>query len=218
MVCPGGGYGILAYDLEGTEICQWLNSLGINAVLLKYRVPDGRDHPLQDAQRAMGMVRLHAAEWHIDPKKLGVIGFSAGGHLSASLSTHFASRTYPPVDKADELSCRPDFAMLIYPAYLVQDKDLEKLATDITVSADTPQTFLVQTENDFAHSECSLFYYLALKKAKVAAELHLYPGDTHGYGLRPARDPVASTWTKRAEEWMRHQKILPAEPAPLASP
>lgn len=125
VVCPGGGYGILAMDLEGTEVCDWLNSIGVTGILLKYRVPARKDRPryeppLQDAQRALGLVRQHAAEWGIDPKRVGILGFSAGGHLAANASNNFETRTYPAVDEADKLSCRPDFSVLIYPAYLTQ--------------------------------------------------------------------------------------------------
>ena len=205
VVCPGGGYHILAYDLEGTEICAWFNSIGVTAILLKYRVPvrEGRPRyapPLQDAQRAMGLVRAHAKEWQIDPKRVGVLGFSAGGHLSAALSTH-AERTYAPVDSADRLSSRPDFAMLIYPAYLVDEQN-NTLAPEIPVSEQTPPTLLVQTQDDHIPVENSLFYYLALKKVNVPAEMHLYATGGHGYGLRKVTSNVR-TWPARAEEWLR---------------
>jgi acetyl esterase/lipase len=211
VVCPGGGYSILAMDLEGTEVCQLLNSAGVTAVLLKYRVPARKGlerytAPLQDAQRALGLVRYHAAEWHIDPNRIGIMGFSAGGHLSAAASTHFAKRTYDPVDEADQASCRPDFALLIYPAYLVRQKGPD-LAPELTVTSNTPPTFLVQTEDDPVHVENSLFYYLALKQAKVPAEMHLFADGGHGYGLR-ASDKAVLSWPKRAEEWMRGLGVL----------
>lgn len=211
VVCPGGGYGILAIDLEGTEVCHWLNSLGVTGVLLKYRVPPQKGvppyvAPLQDVQRALGLVRFHAGEWHIDPKRIGIIGFSAGGDLSALASTRFEQRTYAAVDKADHVSCRPDFAMLIYPAYLVR-KEGPDLAPELTVSSNTPPTFLVQTENDPVHVENSLFYYLALKQAKVPAEMHLFAKGGHGYGLRKSGYAVTS-WSKLAEEWMRGLGVL----------
>jgi acetyl esterase/lipase len=212
VVCPGGGYSILAMDLEGTEICEWLNSIGATGVLLKYRVParpGDEKHilPLQDAQRALGLVRFHAKQWNLEPNRIGVVGFSAGGHLTAYLSTHFDKRAYEPVDEADQVSCRPDFSMPIYPAYLVLKDQDNKLAPDLNVTANTPPTFLIQAEDDGIHVENSLFYYLALKKAKVPAELHLYASGGHGYGLRPSAQTV-TTWPKRAEEWMRGLGVL----------
>jgi acetyl esterase/lipase len=212
LVCPGGGYSILAMDLEGTEICEWFNSIGVTGALLKYRVParPGDDQhilPLQDAQRALGLVRFHAKEWDLDPKRIGVLGFSAGAHLTAYLSTHFDKRAYQPVDDADQASCRPDFSMPIYPAYLVLKGQDNKLAPEMTVTANTPPTFLVQAEDDGVRVENSLFYYLALKEAKVPAEMHLYAGGGHGYGLRPSASTV-TTWPKRAEEWMRSLGVL----------
>jgi acetyl esterase/lipase len=211
VVCPGGGYSILAMDLEGTEVCQWLNSAGVSAVLLKYRVPARKGlepytAPLQDAQRALGLVRYHAAAWQIDPKRIGIMGFSAGGHLSAVASTRFEKRTYEPVDEADQASCRPDFVLLIYPAYLIR-KDRPDLSPELTLTSNTPPTFLVQTEDDPVRVENSLFYYLALKQAKVPAELHLFAEGGHGYGLRES-DYAVSSWPKRAVEWMRGLGVL----------
>ena len=211
VVCPGGGYRILAMDLEGTEVCQWLNSAGITAVLLKYRVParQGLERyaaPLQDAQRALGLVRFHAAEWHIDSKRIGIMGFSAGGHLSAVASTRFEKRTYDPVDEADQVSCRPDFTMLVYPAYLIR-KEGPDLSPELTVTSNTPPTFIVQAEDDHVRVENSLFYYLALKKAGVPAEMHLFASGGHGYGLRESDKAVVS-WPKRAVEWMRKLGVL----------
>jgi acetyl esterase/lipase len=212
VVFPGGGYQILALDLEGTEVCQWLNTLGINAILLKYRVPQAAEvpkyqAPLQDAQRAMGIVRLHAKEWHIDAHRVGVLGFSAGGDLAAVLSNNFKQRSYPSIDPADQESCRPDFTVLVYPAYLVVKPDSEPLAPELRVSAETPSTFLVQTEDDPVHVENSLFYYLALKRAKVPAEMHLYSEGRHGYGLRPSKLTI-STWPARAGDWFKALGLL----------
>jgi acetyl esterase/lipase len=211
VVCPGGGYEILAMDLEGTEVCQWLNTVGVTAVLLKYRVParNGLERytaPLQDVQRALGLVRDHAAEWHIDSKHIGIMGFSAGGHLAAAASTRFENRTYEAVDKSDQASCRPDFAMLIYPAYLIRQKGPD-LEPELTVNSNTPPTFLVQTEDDQIPVENSLFYYLALKNANVPSELHLFAKGGHGYALRRSNQAVMS-WRKRAEEWMRGLNVL----------
>lgn len=212
LVCPGGGYHILAMDLEGTEVCEWLNSIGVSAALLKYRVPVRKDReryaaPLQDAQRAMSLVRQHATEWNIDSKRIGILGFSAGGHLAALTSNHFEQRTYLPIDAADQLSCRPDFSVLVYPAYLTVEKEGDRIAPEITLSANTPPTFLVQTEDDSVRVESGLFYYQALKKWKVPAEMHLYASGGHGYGLRPTSEAV-TRWPELAGDWMRRLGVL----------
>jgi len=212
IVCPGGGYSILAYDLEGSEVCEWLNSIGVTGILLKYRVParaglQRYTAPLQDAQRAISMVRSSAAEWKIDPKRLGILGFSAGGHLSAAASTNYETRTYPIGDAADSQSCRPDFTVLIYPAYLTTEADLTKLAPEIKVTQQTPPAFLAQTEDDPVRVENVLTYSLALKKAKVPFELHIYPTGGHGYGLRPSPNQI-SHWPHLVEAWMRSMGIL----------
>ncbi len=211
LVCPGGGYYILALDLEGTEVCQWLNSIGVTGVLLKYRVPrrEGRPlvaAPLEDAQRAMGLIRLHAKEWGIDPSRVGSLGFSAGGHLSAALSAGSGGRWYSRVDAADDLSCRPDFQILVYPAYLVKDGGYI-LNSEVAVGPGTPPTFVAMAQDDPAHVENALGYAMALKDAGVPMELHVYPTGGHGYGLRPAKDEV-TTWPQRAADWMRSRGIL----------
>ncbi|HLK69601.1 MAG TPA: alpha/beta hydrolase [Bryobacteraceae bacterium] len=212
LVFPGGGYSILAMDLEGTEICEWLNSIGVTAILVKYRVPARAGQPrwaapLQDAQRALGMVRKRTGELGVDPKRIGVLGFSAGGHLAAAVSTNFDRRTYDAVDDADAISCRPDFTLLIYPAYLTVKEEGDKVAPELRITDQTPPTFLVQAEDDGVRVETSLFYYAALRNAKVPAEMHLYPAGGHGYGLRPSANMV-STWPRRAEEWMRSMGIM----------
>jgi acetyl esterase/lipase len=212
VVFPGGGYSILAIDLEGTEVCDWLTSSGIDCVLLKYRVPGTGPYPkspaaLQDAQRAMGLVREHAAEWGIDPKRVGVLGFSAGGHLAAALSTHYDQRLYDPIDAADKLSCRPDFAVVVYPGYLaLADKNFAP-NPDINPTADTPPTFIVQAEDDPVHVENAVVYFLALKNAKVPAELHIYAQGGHGYGLRRTELPV-TTWPQAVETWLHTIGVL----------
>jgi len=213
VVFPGGGYRILAIDLEGTEVCDWLNSAGITCVLLKYRVPDTGPYPkstaaLQDAQRALGIVRAHAAEWHIDPHRIGALGFSAGGHLAAALSTHFEKRIYDPIDAADELSCRPDFAVIIYPGYLAIAEQNFAPNADIHVTEQTPPTFLAQAEDDPVHVENSVVYFMALKNAKVPAEMHIYAQGGHGYGLRHTELPI-SGWPLLVETWLHTIKILP---------
>ena len=212
VVCPGGGYGILAWDLEGTEVCEWLNSIGVTGVLLKYRVPKRADRPrheppLQDAQRALGIVRQHAAEWGIDPARVGILGFSAGGHLAAAASTNYDARSYPAVDDADKLSCRPDFSVLIYPAYLTVKEKSDELAPEIKITGQTPPTFLAMAQDDPIRVETAIFYALALKNAKVPFELHVYPTGGHGYGLRPSEHAV-TTWPARVADWMRTRGLL----------
>jgi acetyl esterase/lipase len=226
VVFPGGGYQFLAMDLEGTEICDWLTSRGITCVLLKYRVPGSgpwwdeknnrRVYPkvqtaLQDAQRTLGLVRQQAPQWHVDPHKVGVIGFSAGGHLVAAVSTHFAQRSYAPVDAADTLSCRPDFAIAVYPGHLWAHEDEDhtarnetelSLRPDIAVRANSPPTFLLQAENDAVDGvQQSLAYYVALQKAGVPTEMHLYAQGGHAFGLRPSKLPIAQ-WPRLVETWL----------------
>jgi acetyl esterase/lipase len=210
IVCPGGGYNILAYDLEGSEVCDWLNDLGITAVLLKYRVPrrEGREKheaPLQDLQRAISYVRAHAGTFNLDPQRIGVMGFSAGAHLSATACNNFQQRTYPAVDAADKAGCRPDFCLLVYPAYL--DKELFLIAPELKVSAQTPPTMLIQTEDDKSYVNSSLFYYYALKEAGVPVWMHLYNKGGHGYGLRDTGERV-NEWPDRAEDWFREIGVI----------
>lgn len=212
VVCPGGGYNILAWDLEGTEVCEWLNSIGVTGVLLKYRVPRRPDRepyaaPLQDAQRAIGLVRSHAEEWGIDPKRVGILGFSAGGHLSAAASTNYRQRTYSQVDAADEQSCRPDFTILIYPAYLTKKEEPTQLSPELKQDAQTPPAFLVHAQDDGIAAENSIFYYLGLKKLKLPSEVHVFPTGGHGYGLRPTEHAVTG-WPKLAEQWLRGRGFL----------
>ena len=209
VVFPGGGYQVLAMDLEGTEVCDWLNSKGITGVLLKYRVPVKRVGPygeskqaLEDAQRALGLVRFHAAEWGIDPHKIGVIGFSAGGHMVTATSTHFNRRLYPAVDAADRVSCRPDFAVALYPGHLWNEDNGLVLNPNVPVTTNTPPTFIVQAENDPVDSvNNSLVYYLALKNAGVPVEMHLYAQGKHAYGLRRTKLPITG-WPELVETWL----------------
>ncbi len=212
LVMPGGGYNILAWDLEGTEICEWLNSIGVTGLLLKYRVPkrpglEKHAPPLQDAQRALGLARSRAKEWGIDPKRLGVLGGSAAGHLAAALCTQGDARTYPAVDAADEASCRPDFTILIHPAYLTVKEKGDAIAPEVAVSATHPPTFIVMTQDDPVRVENALYYFLALKQVKVPTELHLYPTGGHGYGLRRTQHQV-TTWPDRATDWMDARGLL----------
>jgi len=205
VICPGGGYNILAYNHEGTEVAEWLNSLGVTGIVLKYRVPVRKDRaarhdaPLEDVQRALGVVRHRASEWGIDPNRIGVLGFSAGGNLAALASTNYDKRTYEAIDEADKVSCRPDFSVLIYPAYLVDKQDV--IQKELKITDKTPPTFIAITQDDGVRVEGPLHYYLALTKAKVKAEMHIYPIGGHGYGLRPSKNLV-STWPARAGEWL----------------
>ena len=212
VVCPGGGYSILALDLEGTEVCEWLNSIGVTGILLKYRVPkraglEKHTAPLQDAQRALGLIRHRAKESGIDPQRIGILGFSAGGHLAAATSTIYDARSYPALDDADTASCRPDFTVLIYPGYLTVKEDGDKISPELKLTEKTPPTFIVMAADDPVRIENALFYTLALKKAKVPVELHVYPSGGHGYGLRPTKEAV-TTWPKRVEDWMQSRDLL----------
>jgi acetyl esterase/lipase len=214
VIAPGGGYNILAWDLEGEEVAQWLNSVGVTGIVLKYRVPRRAGTPgsspppqaLMDAQRAISLVRGKAADLGIDPKRIGMLGFSAGGHLTAWTATNFDKRAYEPADEIDKVSCRPDFAVLIYPAYLVT-KDNSQLADDIRVTKESPPTFFAHANDDGVRPENSAVMYLALKKAGVPAELHVYTTGGHGFGLRPT-EKACSTWPQRCAEWMKSQGLL----------
>jgi acetyl esterase/lipase len=212
VVFPGGGYQILAMDLEGSEVCNWLTSIGITCILLKYRVPAPRSPPnwgaypqsamaLQDAQRALGLVRYNAARWHIDPHKVGVLGFSAGGHLAAAVSTHFKRRLYAPIDAADSESCRPDFAIAVYPGHLAADRNL-KLNPALPVTNRTPPTFLLQAEDDNVDNvNDSLAYYIGLKNAGVPVEMHLYAHGGHAFGIRRTAAPITQ-WPSLVKSWL----------------
>jgi len=215
VVFPGGAYHVLAIDLEGTEVCEWLVTIHVNCVLVKYRVPDTGPLPqstsaLQDAQRALGMVRSHAAEWHMDAHRIGVLGFSAGAHLSVALSTHYDKRLYDPVDAADQLPCRPDFAVIVYPGYLALAEQNFAANPEIRVTADTPPSFIVQSEDDSVHVENATLYFLQLKNARVPAELHIYAEGGHGYGMRRTALPITA-WPKLVEAWLHTTKVLPAQ-------
>ena len=211
VVFPGGGYQILAMDIEGTEACEWLNDIGVTCVLVKYRVPGSGPYPksaaaFEDAQRAMGLVRLHAAEWGIDPNRVGVLGFSAGGYLAAAVSNHYEQRLYDPIDDADKLSCRPDFAVVLYPGYLAMADRNFAPNPDIQPTANTPPTFILQAENDPVHVENSVMYFLALKNAMVPVELHIYAEGGHAYGLRKSGLPI-NDWPELLEKWLETIKV-----------
>jgi acetyl esterase/lipase len=199
IVCPGGGYHILAIDKEGTEIARWLNKLGYTAFVLQYRVPEKQKGALQDLQRAIRLVRSRAESWNIHSDKLGVIGFSAGGSLAARASTRYTDQTYPPVDEKDSLSSRPSFSLLIYPAYLDKGKN-NSLTPGLEVTADTPPMFLFSAAND-KHANSALVMGSTLRDQKVPVELHIVPAGGHGYGLRPG-NKAAETWPRLAEKWL----------------
>lgn len=220
IVCPGGGYHNLGWDVEGEEVAEWLNSIGVTGILLKYRCPRRRGDamgepppgPLKDAQRAVSLVRRNAKEWGLDPSKIGMIGFSAGGHLVGATATQFENRAYEPVDDADQASCRPDFAVMAYSGYFkVKDKD--ELSPTVRATAAAPPMFLVHASDDTgkrggSDPDHSVILYLAMKRAGVSAELHMYATGGHGFGVRKVDHPCA-TWTDRCVEWLRKQGFLP---------
>ncbi|WP_165067935.1 alpha/beta hydrolase [Paludisphaera rhizosphaerae] len=214
VICPGGGYYILAMDLEGDEVAAWLNSIGVTGIVLKYRVPrrEGTPpekkpiQPLMDVQRAVKLVRSKAAEWKIDPNRIGVLGFSAGGHLSAAASTRFDEPVYPQTDDVDKKqSARPDFAVLIYPGGMEDRNEADNPL--LRVTSKTPPMFLAHAGDDKVSPLNSVSMYTALKQAGVPAELHVYATGGHGFGLRPSPN-ACSTWPKRCEEWMTAMKLL----------
>jgi acetyl esterase/lipase len=220
IVCPGGGYNMLAWDHEGEQVAAWLNSIGVTGIVLKYRVPrrpdqDPKKPPLgalQDAQRALSLVRSKAKEWKIDPHRIGILGFSAGGHLAAWASTNFDKRAYEPTDDIDKVDCRPDFAVLIYSGGLMRAGTSE----EIRVRKDCPPMFLAHAGDDPISPENSVQMYLALKRAGVPAELHVYASGGHGFGLRPSNKPC-STWPKSCEAWMSSQGLLKGDKAASAA-
>ena len=222
IICPGGGYWNLAWDLEGEEVAARLNTAGITAVVLKYRVPrrPGQPErlpapgPLLDAQRTVSLVRSRAAEWEINSNRIGIIGFSAGGHLALTTATHFDRRAYEPIDDIDKASCRPDFAGAIYPGYLIEQErpgvEVKKdvLAPYMRIPKDTPPIFLVHASDDsVAGAENCAVMYLALKRAKIPAEVHIYAQGGHGFGVRKSNLPC-STWSDRFIAWLEDQRLL----------
>jgi acetyl esterase/lipase len=215
LICPGGGYWDLYWQLEGEEVAAWLNSIGVTGIILKYRVPRRPDEPkgeparrpLQDAQRAVSVVRSRAVEWGIDPQRIGIVGFSAGGHLAIATATSFDKRTYEPIDDVDKISCRPDFAIPVYSGYL-KATDKDELAAAIRIPPDTPPVFLVHGSDDIiSPPENSVLMFLALKRAGVAAELHVYANTTHDFGVRSSNRPH-SKWTAACANWLRDGGFL----------
>jgi acetyl esterase/lipase len=215
LICPGGGYWDLYWQLEGEEVAAWLNSIGVTGIILKYRVPRRPDEPkgeparrpLQDAQRAVSLVRSKASEWRLHPQRIGIVGFSAGGHLAIATATSFEKRTYEPHDEVDNISCRPDFAIAVYPGYL-KPKDKDELAPGLHVPPGTPPVFLAHGGEDIiSPPEHSVLMYLALRRAGIPAELHIYATAAHDFGVRPSEHPC-STWTTSCAIWLRHQGFL----------
>jgi acetyl esterase/lipase len=213
VVCPGGGFNILAWDLEGTEIAQWLNKRGVTVGVLKYRVPTGNNHPNYlapaiDTQRALRLMRQHAAKWQLDINRVGVLGFSAGGKTAGVAALQNGKSLYDPADDTDKQSCRPDFAVLIYPAYFVdaQGQLLPEVATNVT--KELPPFFLAHTADDPVTCQSSVALFSALQKASVPAELHLYESGGHGYGLRPQPDKPVTSWNLRCEDWMKRHGLV----------
>lgn len=198
IICPGGGYSILAFNKEGTEVAAWLNTIGITGIVLKYRVPNNRDGAFQDIQRAMRLVRHRAADWNISTQHIGVMGFSAGGHLTARLSTNADQSTYPNLDDADKEKLRPDFAILVYPAYLNEGSG--KISPALPVNDKTPPTFIVHAEDDKSFIAGSKVYHAALQQAKVSNDFFHCATGGHGHGLRS--DHAVGAWPKKCQEWL----------------
>ena len=215
IICPGGGYHNLGWDIEGEEVAAWLNSNGITGVLLKYRCPRRQGDvqgqppigPLKDAQRAVSLVRSKAKEWGIDPQKIGMVGFSAGGHLAGATAMNDDRRSYEPIDDVDKISCRPDFAIMLYSGYL-KPKDRDEVSADMRVSPRTPPILLVHaTDDKISDVDNSVMLYLALKRAGAPVEMHLYASGGHGFAVRKVGHPC-DTWTDRCTDWLRALKIL----------
>ncbi|MDF1849324.1 MAG: alpha/beta hydrolase [Verrucomicrobiales bacterium] len=212
LVCPGGGYNILAYSHEGKEICEWLNSLGVSAGLLKYRVPRREnlaihEAPLQDVHRAIGMMRNHAKKWKIDPDRVGILGFSAGGHLSTMALTSDGTRTYPTDPKYDKASCVPNFAVLVYAAYLLDPDDPDELNPEIKVTEKTPPAFLVVAHGDKRFVEGSARFYIEMFRKDRPCELHIFGKGGHGFGFANTEEEIKQ-WPDLAGKWMKAMGFL----------
>ena len=212
IICPGGGHHILAYDLEGTEVAEWLNTIGVTGIVLIYRVPfrdpDKRwGAAVADAQRTVSLVRSKAAEWNLDPKRIGICGFSAGGETAGLTSLFLEERQYTSVDDVDKVSCKPDFAILIYPGGF-DTKGQAQIRVKDKVTKDTPPMFLIHAFDDPVTANNSLALAVELKKVGVPTELHIYDAGGHGYGLRLVNTLPITTWPKRCEEWMQRRGLL----------
>ena len=227
VICPGGGYGALARDHEGHQVARWLNALGVAGIILEYRLGPRYHHPIEmhDAQRALRFTRAHAKEWNIDPERVGILGFSAGGHLASTAGTHFDAGTADAADPIDRLSCRPDFMILVYPVITLKgpyahnrinllgkdadDSVVESLCNEKQVTPKTPPTFLVHTGADKGvPPENSILFYQALRKAKVPAELHIYEQGNHGLGLGTIKGLPFASWPERCAAWMSGRRLL----------
>jgi len=219
VICPGGGYWDLYWELEGEEVAAWLNSIGITGIILKYRVPrrsgDVRGEPaagpLLDAQRAVSLIRSRSTEWEIDPKRIGMVGFSAGGHLALATATNFEKRKYEAIDAIDEVSCRPDFAILCYSGYL-KAKDKDEISPGLSIPANTPPVFLAHANDDSekvggSNAEHSAFMYIALKRAGIPVELHIFANGNHDFGVRQ-NEKLSSSWPQLCVNWLRSQGLL----------
>ncbi|TXT33722.1 MAG: xylanase [Planctomycetota bacterium] len=212
VICPGGGHHILAYDLEGTEVAEWLNEIGVTGIVLKYRVPF-RDPDkrwlaaVQDAQRAMSLVRSKASEWKLDPKRIGILGFSAGGQVAGLTSIFDEQRQYEPLDNVDKVACRPDFAMLIYPGGF-DDRGQPKLRDEVQVTKQSPPMFFVHAFDDGVTALNTLLLATELKKVGVPAEVHVYATGGHGYGLRHVDGQPVTDWPKPCEAWLKTTGII----------
>lgn len=216
VVCPGGGYNILAIEHEGTRVCEWLATLGVTGVLLKYRVPagakgDANRPPLQDAQRALSLVRTRADEWGINGEQIGILGFSAGGHLAAAAAASYGECAHRSVDAADSTNRRPDFAILIYPAYLQDEDDPTRLSSEVAVREGHCPAFLLHAGDDQINPEGSLVYWQALKGVGVPAELHIYKDGGHGFGMKHRDNLIGSTWQDRCADWLAASGLLTAK-------
>jgi acetyl esterase/lipase len=213
LIFPGGGYNYVVVDKEGSEAAEWLNGLGITACVVRYRTrvegsAKGAEwlRPLQDGQRAVSLVRQHAAEWGLKSDQIGILGFSAGGQLGALVATRFVQRAYEPKDAVDQVSCRPDFAMLIYPWQLL-NAQTGKLADFLPMTREVPPTFLVHAHNDRSTSMNSIAFYAALRELGIPAELHVYESGGHGFGMRPVAGSHVHSWPQRAAEWLRQRQL-----------
>ncbi len=219
VICPGGGYWDLYWELEGEEVAAWLNSVGMTGIILKYRCPRRPGEvrteppigPQLDAQRAISLVRSRAAEWGIDPGKIGIVGFSAGGHLALATACGFETRKYEPIDAVNAVSCRPDFAIGCYSGYL-KPKDKDGIRADLRIPANTPPILLAHASDDKvsyggSDAENSAFMYIALKRAGIPTELHIYATGDHDFGVRQ-NEKLPSSWTQLCQNWLRNQHLL----------
>jgi acetyl esterase/lipase len=221
LICPGGGYHALMWDLEGEEVAAWLNSLGVTGIILKYRCPRRPGDPLgvpapgplKDAQRAVSLVRSRAAEWKLDPHRIGMVGFSAGGHLVGATATQFARRAYEPIDAVDQVSCRPDFGIMAYSGYFFPPAE-QRLTPTVRVVPDAPPVFFVHASDDpvkGSEVENSVMFYKELRAVGVSAELHIFNEGGHGFGVRQDGNPCAP-WIHLCEAWMRRRGFLTRKP------